>query len=877
MCVNLQKNQEIHKEIQTGVQDQQLEQQQANLQQQAVPLVQVNQAAEQHNIIDPDQDMVLGDWVRVFTSDKTSGRSDEFNVVKDLLKRNNPLLMQIDEKKINLGSANYNNFMKMYEALNAYARDHANASQSKGKERYKAAMRIKQALDLAALRTAGIQNDGLDHQPVEATALEKKAAEENVNSLMRYYRKYSQKIGEDMLSSYEDKLIARWNVMKTCERDIRIYMTMHQDEGAFLYGDKAFFIEEYKSLRAQIQLINYRKQQHPEQDAENKRSAMVKGHARSMMKEGLSGQKKAKAQDQAQDQAQAQAQDQAQAQAQDQARPAEQEKIKLEYTDEGLKKEQLDGLVQIDQWVLRNIQNGGYMTFGLNISDRTDFATKLLNLSKRERLYVYYLVEKRERINPTGEGIITSQDTYVPDLSMFKKHMVASKLKFYSRFSGGYIYWHKLAEAMSIANQAKVPLAFMEATQAILKEKDKQGDEKEKEQEEAKNNSKQLAKNVEEDLKKKKGMEAVKAGDVAQYGMGLPMQLKGLLGLPGAVTNDMTGIGMTEIMMGPAGTRMVISNDFLRAFEGYLNQTGFGLMGAASLLGGIMSAIQLASDKTMTALDTTATAVSLAGSVGGVVNSANMLAILNGNINSATKFLSATPVSLGISGVNLLAGIAKTASYLSNGRERVKASRMISKKNGNQPGDKFEEGMLRLNRKLGAAQRTDALNTLINGGAMMTAGVLVATSVCTMGLTAIVGGITFGVGIAAQILTKKYKGGMKDELFDTFYEVDTVFKKAVKDYEREHECEMNDDQKSKLREQVRRHIAAELGFNSPRHAAKAVAGIYAEYMLKNARSDADEEKQKQFITLIQGLGLKWKPDAKPPVPGIPDIIKKMVS
>ena len=86
-------------------------------------------------------------------------------------------------------------------------------------------------------------------------------------------------------------------------------------------------------------------------------------------------------------------------------------------------------------------------------SDRTDIIGRLLSMDKRKRLYIYYLIEKRERIKPNADSIITCQTSYEPDLGKFKDRMIANKLMFYKRFSGGYVYWNKLTEAMGIADQ----------------------------------------------------------------------------------------------------------------------------------------------------------------------------------------------------------------------------------------------------------------------------------------------------------------------------------------------------------------------------------------------------------------------------------------
>ena len=111
--------------------------------------------------------------------------------------------------------------------------------------------------------------------------------------------------------------------------------------------------------------------------------------------------------------------------------------------------------------------------FGV-VSDRTDLASRLFAMSRRKRMYIYYLVETRERVNPTLEGFIRSQTEYKPSLDSFKDAMIANKLKFYKRFSGGYVYWNKLNEAIGIAEGHQHMIETMEnAFDPQLLEKDK--------------------------------------------------------------------------------------------------------------------------------------------------------------------------------------------------------------------------------------------------------------------------------------------------------------------------------------------------------------------------------------------------------------------
>ncbi|SEF38927.1 hypothetical protein SAMN02910276_00007 [Butyrivibrio sp. Su6] len=122
--------------------------------------------------------------------------------------------------------------------------------------------------------------------------------------------------------------------------------------------------------------------------------------------------------------------------------------------DEGLTKEQERGVAEIDRWLLRNYQNGGLVGgFRSKVKkNRSEFIFSLLSMSKRERLFVYFMVESRKRVKPDEKGndMIYSQKHYIPDLDKFKGRMIASKWLMSKRFTGDYIYWDKLDKAVSL-------------------------------------------------------------------------------------------------------------------------------------------------------------------------------------------------------------------------------------------------------------------------------------------------------------------------------------------------------------------------------------------------------------------------------------------
>ena len=96
------------------------------------------------------------------------------------------------------------------------------------------------------------------------------------------------------------------------------------------------------------------------------------------------------------------------------------------------------GLNAIAQWMYRNGK-----------PRHQAFINGILRKSDREKLFMYYLIEKKKRKNPTDVDFYSAQaDDYVPDLEAFKDQMVASKLKLWKRMPfGDEVYWSKLEDA----------------------------------------------------------------------------------------------------------------------------------------------------------------------------------------------------------------------------------------------------------------------------------------------------------------------------------------------------------------------------------------------------------------------------------------------
>ena len=124
--------------------------------------------------------------------------------------------------------------------------------------------------------------------------------------------------------------------------------------------------------------------------------------------------------------------------------------------DRDLTDEQLAAVEKIDRWFIRNYNNGGLVGRPLNIKNHHgEIVSELMSRTKRERLFIYYLIETGARKNPKVFDAYASQTEYKPDVDKLKKQMIASKLKLMSRLVGGYVYMHKLTEALQINRDYK--------------------------------------------------------------------------------------------------------------------------------------------------------------------------------------------------------------------------------------------------------------------------------------------------------------------------------------------------------------------------------------------------------------------------------------
>ena len=210
-----------------------------------------------------------------------------------------------------------------------------------------------------------------------------------------------------------------------------------------------------------------------------------------------------------------------------------------------------------------------------------------------------------------------------------------------------------------------------------------------------------------------------------------------------------------------------------------------------------------------------------------------------------------------------------------------KASKLASKmifQNDTKDDKRFREGMLELNRRLGKRQRTNFIGAMGTTVLSATAVVLTALSVVTMGVSAIAGAISLGIGAGMTVSDSYDSKSMKMALFDSYFKIPVVYDSEKKEWEKKNNRKLTAEEKARMRDLIRNRIAAREGYYSPRHAAKEIAGKFAQFLLTKAHDKNNKEEAKVYIAMIRGLGLKYRDDpSKEPLPKESDIIKKLCS
>lgn len=813
-------------------------------------------------------------------------RSDEFIAVKRALdymyrtyekeenSESETLLTQLAEGRFTWKPEHYKQFSILNEALTHYLAGHLNAKGKEGIIRAQAAQRLLEGIKNVSQNKAVV----MEPLPVgEVNKKEKSLAETNVKRMITAYRAYSKRVGEDIIASADEKLQRRWDMLKNVERDIRIVESVR---GRYMTYEEKYIVEEYYRIRAAINLREYLKDSEGiQQTFTNHRTQYIHTQMEKQM-----GEEKEKNE-------------------------------KVVHTEDGLTESQKSGVREIDQWVLRNFKNGGYMSFGLNTVDRTDITARLMSLSIRQRLYIYYMVE-----NPTAlkepklsDGVVSQMD-YVPKIDEFKRHMIPHATKFYTRFSGGYIAWNKLTLAMSIcesstdllnsvdALESKKPLPkpaddlpedirdFSEKVNELLQNlyelKEQMSGENENEiviasPKEIQKQQAQIRKRMDalvegqNQIKKR-----IQDSESKSVGTGLSGKETFVEEYAGQIAN------VRLMTMFTSGLADLIGSD---AFTNMGNQFSFG----GNQVGGLATIIsQGLAIKTLvlnwSKMQDSDRGAGIAKMLLGMSDIARCGAMIGQSYGSTSK--TAAQIAGPMAGAVLTgAEMIMAATTVAHNNDKKKLRKNVIKQwKQNQQGsnkeqsaeERYKNGLMRLDKLISKKESNESKSESSVAGVHMVA---LITSLggfaapLTGGLTAVLTAGGFAIAAFSKVYDSAIGKKMRQEVVGSFFNVDDMVKEAEKDWRKENgDAKLSDRQRARIREQVLYRISADLGYYSPSQLSHELAKGYGEYLISGL--EQDREFAKQCKAMIKGLGLRLSYDKKTKAlktPTVSDIAKKL--
>ena len=313
------------------------------------------------------------------------------------------------------------------EAANGYYDLHrGNRTTGKGDERKAAALGIRKMVgDIFAILEDQIISDdpGYAEKPVnqkEYAEKYSKATEKRLAGLAAHYRKWAKHFGFQE-GNERDKIRDKAALFQPFEEDIRAYEAGHKEKGIKYDPEIRAVIEVYHEYKRKERVLSVlEKDAAVRNKLKDPMSDMIVEHADEFdeSKKDLS--------------------------------------LSDEEVDENLTADQVAQVEEIDRWFIRNYNNAGMI--GRIFAARNhhgEIISSLFRKTKRERLFIYYLIETGQRKSPEVMDVFNSQTGYILSLDRFKKAMLASKFKIISHLTGSYVYMNKLAEAMQINRDYK--------------------------------------------------------------------------------------------------------------------------------------------------------------------------------------------------------------------------------------------------------------------------------------------------------------------------------------------------------------------------------------------------------------------------------------
>ena len=592
------------------------------------------------------------------------------------------------------------------------------------------------------------------------------------------------------------------------------------------------------------------------------------------------------------------------------------EKTKLVAKDEKeeLKPEQLKGIEEIDNWLLRNFQNGG-ISGALASSEKNkngEFVTRALSMTKRERLHMYYLVEKKRRKEANITDVGMSQN-YVPNLKAFKNQMIATKFKFWKRVNGEYTYMYKLDEAFHATTQYRTEINAVAGV--ALEQKNMVQNKDATKQKEAPSDAatqryvkmmelgaalQEYIKNLETakkaTKKQKKGAEQVckESAALCESLMKEIEKLDGKVGKEARYTrpneygetlvNDAVSNYKSIGELPKAGIQLAAGAGLY--FEAKWDLLGAGwskanlwagsathaAAGAAALLGMVTSAITLCRvGNQMSGAEISEKVLEMSKgfiTIGKSLTNIGLLMATGGNmlLMESKEVLAVTAASgelAGVAGVVVDTGIM-VARAVGAGKMRYhgkkaqnffteKRKEMLKKEGQDQlSAEKKRELKYEQNMmKLQKDLEARERNKAIFSGVgvgLSAAGLVIPVFGVAAAVVSIIGSIKDYVDVQ----------NLRNKLFDNFFNMDELVKQVIdKRYGRRKYPHANDNLDEKVRESLRNRVAAYAGFSSMKTASEFICSKFAGLIRQKLFGEnTSEEEKKGYIQFVKAINLR---------------------
>ncbi len=353
------------------------------------------------------------------------------------------------EEKIDSGEALIA-VMRLAETANGYYDLHRGSRMTgKGKSRKGSAVKLQElsnAFYLAMARDLNLEKRGEDEEPLKK---DKAAYAESYRSTKKHtkrlalladnYKKWAKHFAFQE-GREREKIKDKLALFRPFEEDIKAYEEGHKQQGKEYNPEIKAVIDIWHEYKLRDRVLDHFEK---------------KGNLKERMQDSL--------------------QDMITGQADQYGEKEKEKKLSAEKMDQNLSRSQLLMLDRIDRWFVRNYNNSGIVgsMFGVR-NHHGEIISELFSKTKRERLFIYYLIETGKRKSPEVIDAFQSQNSYLPNVDNFKKQMLTSKLKIIPHLTGTYVYMNKLTEAMQINRAFKDELenaAELEQKSAEWKER----------------------------------------------------------------------------------------------------------------------------------------------------------------------------------------------------------------------------------------------------------------------------------------------------------------------------------------------------------------------------------------------------------------------